>query len=75
MLPHLASLDAALQDEVMLQFARQLPVMSIEDASVAEQAGKLPFVGTASGMRKPPSELHDPRSVTIRYFILHFRSC
>ena len=55
-------MDEALQDEVMLHFARQLPLMSSQDASLAVHVCNLPFVNTASGIRKPPAELHDPRS-------------
>ena len=64
-MPELISLDVALQDEVMLHFARQLPLMSGQDSSLAEHVRKLPFVNTASGTRRPPEELHDPRSVLI----------
>ena len=55
-----------MQDRVMLQFARQLPLMSLEDAAVAEAARHLPFVNTAAGTRKAPEALHDPRCASHR---------
>ena len=61
-LPNLAALDESLQDEVMVHFARQLPLMNSQDAFLAAHVRILPFVNTASGIRRPPTELHDPRS-------------
>ena len=61
LLPDLDGLDEVLQDEVMLHFARQLPLMGGQGSSLAELVRKLPFVNTASGMRRSPQDLHDPR--------------
>lgn len=61
MLPELASLNPTLHDEIMLTVAEQLPLMSNQDATMAEYVRMLPFVNTLSGTRRAPHELHDPR--------------
>ena len=60
-LPRLALMAPPLQDEIMLQAARQQPLMSSQDSAIADTMSCIPFVGTACGVRKRPSELYDPR--------------
>ena len=60
-LPRLASLDPALANEAMLRVVGRLPVLAALDAGITEVLRALPFVPTAAGNRKAPSELHDPR--------------
>ena len=60
-LPRLASLDPAFADEVMLRVVGRLPMLATQDAGITDVLRTLPFVPTASGARKAPSELHDPR--------------
>ncbi len=60
-LPRLASLDPALADEVMLRVVARLPLLAGQDAGITDFLRTLPFVPTAAGARKAPSELHDPR--------------
>ncbi len=63
-LPQLASLDIALADEVMLRVVARLPLLAAQDAGITDFLRTLPFVPTAAGTRKAPSELHDPRYAT-----------
>ncbi len=61
-LPRLASLDPMLADEVMLCVVGRLLTLTSQDAGMSDVLRTLPFVRTAAGTRKAPSDLHDPRS-------------
>ena len=63
-LPRLASLDSTLADDVMLHIVGRLLTLTSQDAGISDVLRTLPFVRTAAGARKAPSELHDPRCGT-----------
>jgi hypothetical protein len=49
------------RDRAMLHVLAMLPQLAAQDKALPAQLTMLPFVPTASGALRPPSQLYDPR--------------